>query len=287
MTNPYLAYAEDFARLLQEGRNLPLGQARSGPLPPPLAGAPVCLVFSPHPDDEAITAALPWRLRREDGWRVINVAVTLGSKVQRRTARWGELQECCNFLSFELVSASAESEHGMERITPDTREREPAHWSRCVARIGQLLQTFQPQLIVCPHADDGHPAHCGTHALVLDALRLGASGMSPHVALAEYWNTQSAPGLMVELGVAEVAQLVGALSLHVGEVARNPYHLTLPAWFADGLRRGAERVGAAGAAAPDGAFAALYGWKRWQDKQLVDLPARVLPLRQQASSLFS
>ena len=285
--NPYLAYVEGFARLLQQGRGLPLGQARSGSLPPPLAGAPVCLVFSPHPDDEAITAGLPWRLRHEAGWRVVNVAVTLGSNVQRRVARWRELQDCCNFLSFELLSASGECDSGLERITPHTREREPAYWSDCVARIGRLLQSNRPQLIVCPHADDGHPAHCGTHALVLDALRTVGGGLSPHVALAEYWNTQSAPGLMVELGVPDVAQLVGALSLHEGEVARNPYHLSLPAWFIDSLRRGTERVGAAGSAAPHCAFATLYGWKRWQSNQLIDLPARTLPVTQRASVLFA
>ena len=285
--NPYLDYVEGFARLLQHGRSLPLGQARSEPLPPPQAGAPVCLVFSPHPDDEAIPAALPWRLRQEDGWRVVNVAVTLGSNVHRRAARWVELQACCNFLSFDLLSASGESERGLERVTPDMRDREPAYWADCMAHVGRLLQSIRPQLIVCPHADDGHPAHCGTHALVLDALRMVAGGLSPHVALAEYWNTQSAPGLMVELGVPDVARLVGALSLHVGEVARNPYHLSLPAWFADSVRRGAERVGAAGSAAPDCAFAALYGWKRWQTGQLMDLPARTLPVTQRASVLFA
>ena len=54
---------------------------------------------------------------------------------------------------------------------------------------------------------------------------------------------------MVESSAADVADLMAALSLHVGEVARNPYHLRLPAWMIDNVRRGAELVGGQGGAA--------------------------------------
>ena len=37
------------------------------------------------------------------GWRVINVAVTQGSNRARRDARWTELQQCCEYIGFELV----------------------------------------------------------------------------------------------------------------------------------------------------------------------------------------
>ena len=36
------------------------------------------LVFSPHPDDECLTGALPLRLHREN-WQIVNIAVSLGS----------------------------------------------------------------------------------------------------------------------------------------------------------------------------------------------------------------
>jgi hypothetical protein len=49
----------------------------------------------------------------------------------------------------------------------------------------------------------------------------------------------------------------------VGEVSRNPYHVRLPAWMQDNVRRGGELVGGQGAPAPDFPFAALYRFRSW------------------------
>jgi len=59
--------------------------------------------------------------------------------------------------------------------------------------------------------------------------------------------------------------LLAALSFHVGELQRNPYHLRMPAWLQDNVRRGAELVGGQGGKAPDFVFATLYRVHRWQD----------------------
>ena len=286
MTNPFARYVGGFENLLARGRALGAPDAYRPQLAALGAGAPVCMVFSPHPDDEAISGALPWRLRRHDGWRVINVAVTLGSKVERRAERWQELSRCCDFLGFDLVSASGEAQHGLERITPWTAASDPTYWGSSAARVARLIDAHQPLLIVCPHANDGHAAHIGTHLLVMDGLRGADKSLRPHLGFSEYWNTQSDPGLMVELDKSEVADLVAALSLHTGEVARNPYHLTLPAWFMDGVRRGAERVGAPAATAPDAPFASLYGWQRWENGACRPLPPRFWPSGAPARALF-
>jgi len=58
--------------------------------------------------------------------------------------------------------------------------------------------------------------------------------------------------------------MICALTFHVGEVQRNPYHLLLPAWMLDNVRRGAELVGGQGATAPDFTFAALNRLRRWR-----------------------
>ena len=287
MTNPFTGYVADFADLLLRGHGLDAGSVTPPVLPEPAIDAPVCLVFSPHPDDEAISGGLPWRLRRQDGWRVVNVAVTLGSNEARRAERWRELVQCCTYLGFELASASGEAERGLERISPRTSALEAAYWKDCVARIAGLLAGYRPRLIVCPHANDGHPAHIGTHLLVMDALRHLGPAAGVHLALSEYWNTQADPGLMVELGNADVADLVAALSLHAGEVARNPYHLTLPAWFIDGVRRGAERVGSPGGKAPGFCFAALYGWQHWRAGAFHPMPAQLMPLDMPPGKLFA
>ena len=41
------------------------------------------------------------------------------------------------------------------------------------------------------------------------------------------------------------------------EVRRNPYHLRMPAWMMDNVRRGAELVGGQGSPAPDFCFCDL------------------------------
>jgi LmbE family N-acetylglucosaminyl deacetylase len=284
--NPFLPYVRAFEELLTSGRSLVPGGMRGPDLPAVAADAPVCLIFSPHPDDEAITGGLPWRLRRQDAWRVVNVAVTLGSKQLRRAERWAELSACCSHLGFELLSASGEATHGLEPIALRTAATESVYWHAAVQKDATLLLQYRPRVVVCPHDNDGHAAHIGTHRLVTDALRHIGSGVQPHVVLTEYWNTQPDPGLMVELSAADVSELVAALSLHAGEVARNPYHLTLPAWCIDAVRRGAERVGAPGADVPGFTFATLYGWQHWSGTVLEPMPARMLALSCGPAALF-
>lgn len=287
MTIAFEDYAQGFANLRAQGAAL-TAQARH-PLhfTPPPATAPVCMVFSPHPDDEAIVAALPLRLRHEDHWRVINVPVTLGSRQDRRAARWQEMQNCCTQLGFDVASVTDKAGSGLERAQIAHRRSDPTHWAANVARVAKLIKQYQPRAIVCPHAQDGHPVHIGTHWLVVDALRLLAPKQSVHLLLAEYWNTQLEPRLMVQASTAQVGHMLSALVQHTGEVARNPYHLTLPAWLMDGVRRGAERVSAPGSVAPDFDFAALYGWLLYEAGRLRKQNAAVLTSGQSLGALFA
>ena len=278
MSHPFTDYVAGFQDLLIRGQALTADMAVAQALPVPVGDAPVCLLFSPHPDDEAISGALAWRLRRQYGWRVVNVAVTLGSNKERRDRRWAELTACCAQLGFELISASGEAHRGLERTRVDTASEDPDHWAACVACIRGLLRQYRPRVVVCPHALDGHDVHIGTYALVREAIVQLSPDWKLDLLLSEYWNTQMDPRLMVALDHRDVAALIAALCQHVGEVARNPYHLTLVPWFMDSVRRGAERVGKAGTAAPEFVFAALYGWLRWSGGTFAPMPARVLDL---------
>lgn len=239
--------------------------------------APVCLVCAPHPDDESLSGAVALRLRQQHGWRVVNLAITLGSDLSRRAARWQEAQAACDYLGFELRSPTGQPAVALERIGPDTATREPEHWSRAVALVAQAIRDLCPAVIVAPHALDGHAAHIGTHHLVCAALAQQPGDWGCHLLWSEYWNTQLSPRLMLEVSAAQAAQLMTATALHRGEVARHPYHLTLPAWFMDGARRGAERVGAPGSAASPMRMAALYGWQRRMNGALCD--AAAMPVR--------
>ncbi len=223
------------------------------PKPPaPGARAPVALLFSPHPDDEVITGALALRLQRETGARVINIAVTLGSNAARREARRAELQNACAMLGWEFEVL------GWKNVTPDTAKHDPAVWQGFVNSIVQIIQRWQPRWIFYPHAEDWHPTHRGVSKLVETAL--GKAGLkAPCFRIqTEYWQPHTSPNLLVECAPDSVALLVAALCCHKGEIARNPYHLTLPAWMADNVRRGAERVAGVGHEAPKFKFGVLY-----------------------------
>ena len=258
--NPYRAFVDSFARLLTEGE--PLGSP--GPVrstrPAVGAGARTALIFAPHPDDEVIIGGLPLRLLRELKMNVVNVAVTLGSRVDRQAERWQELKNCCDYIGFGLV---APAEGGLEGINPAARDKDPQRWASSVKTIAGLLTEHRPAIIFFPHDDDWNKTHIGVHYLLLEAL--SSSGLACQVVETEFWGAMDAPNLMVESSAADVADLVAALSLHVGEVARNAYHLRLPAWMIDNVRRGAELVGGQGGTAPRFAFATLYRLRRWEN----------------------
>lgn len=280
MNSPYLPFVQAFRRTLDEARALPGAPADAAPAPAP--GAPVTLVFSPHPDDECIVGALPLRLRREAGHRVVVAAVTLGSDPARRGPRLEELRDACAYLGFEVRPLK---EGGLAGITPAAREQDGPAWAGAVALAREAILDLRPAAVVLPHPRDGHPTHAGTALLALDAL--AAAGHPCHVAETEFWHPLEAPTLMVESSDADVADLVAALSLHRGEVARNPYHVLLPSWMSDNVRRGSERVGAAGAAAAPFAFATLYRHGRWEDGAFTPASRTLLPASVPASTLLA
>ena len=258
--NPYHHFVSEFARVAREGADCPLGGIAPTPHPPPAPDAPKAILFSPHPDDESINGGLALRLSRECGWNAVNVAVTLGSKPERRAGRLAELTGACRFLGFELLPAVP---GGLENVAVSTRADNPKLWSSSVDAIARILRQQQPKAIFCPHEMDWNRAHAGTHWLVMDALAQ-ADGLSCYLVETEYWGQMASPNLLVEYSVADVADLVAAVSFHAGEVKRNPFHLRLPAWLHDNVRRGGELVGGQGQAAPDFVFAQLFRLRQWR-----------------------
>lgn len=259
VSQPYADFTRRFSALLEEARRLPLGAAVPSQTPAPRPGAPRTVIFAPHPDDECLTGALPLRLQRELGHAVEVAAVTYGSRKDRQAPRAAELRAACGFLGWKVLDA------------------EPA----------AALAAAKPALILLPHARDANGTHRKVHAQVLDALKSQGPAFRCLVAETEYWSTLEDPNLMVESSQTEAADLVAALSFHRGEVERNPYHVLLPCWLADGVRRGAELVGGQGDGSPAFAFATLYRVSRWNGASLERLPSRVLPSGADLSALFA
>jgi N-acetylglucosamine malate deacetylase 1 len=284
--NPYLPLVQSYARTLRDGRHLPLGAALPPPRPAPAADAPRVLIFSPHPDDECIIGGLPLRLQREAGWRVVNVAVTQGSKRERQAERLAELDAACRYLGFELETVG---ERGLEQVTPRARAADPAGWAAKVAAIAELLRGHRPAAILCPHAQDWNGSHIGVHHLVLDALGTLGPDFATHVVETEFWGQNYAPNLLVELAEADVAELIAALTFHAGEVRRNPYHLTLPAWLINNVRLGGETVGGQGAAPPDFPFGTVYRLRVWRGGALHEgqTGGRVVTVHDAVAPLFA
>jgi LmbE family N-acetylglucosaminyl deacetylase len=262
----YLQYVSAYRTLLEQGKKLPSVQAR--PVSP--AGTkdgPVILLFSPHPDDECTTGGLALRLQREAGARVVNIPVTFGSNIERRAARREELKNACAHLGFELADSGLE---GFQ--TPQ--------------EIAQILKTYRPRMIFFPHAEDWNGTHERVHRLIMDALPL--ADVDCLLVQTEFWRPMKQPNLMVELSAEDLAALVEALSLHTGEVARNPYHLMLPEWMMDNVRRGGEVVGGQGGAIPDFTFATLYHLSKWVGGAQQDVlkNGRALPSGERAGELL-
>ncbi|HLO68589.1 MAG TPA: PIG-L family deacetylase [Holophaga sp.] len=260
MSHPYTHYIEEFVKIQEEAQAMPLGELPPEPAPRLMDNAPRVLFFAPHPDDESIAGALALRLRRELLYRVCVVAVTQGSRVDRQEARLQEMYGACHFLGFELITTRP---NGLASINLKTKSSNPDGWAASVETIAQIISYHRPTVIVMPHDQDHHATHTGTHHLVVDALRTLGPAFKCRVVEWEYWHPMENPNLMVESTPAEVADLVAAVSFHKGEVVRNPYHLTLPSWMSDNVRRGAEIVGGTGSASPTFPFATLYRVRDW------------------------
>ena len=284
--NPYHHLVEEYVRFAKEGKAYPLGKFARMPRPDIAAKAPKALIFSPHPDDEVIIGGLALRLLREASWNVINVAVTQGSNKARQAERLAELKACCDCIGFGLAQTVP---GGLEKVNVKTREQDPAHWAQSVKVIAGILAQHQPRVILVPHELDWNSSHIGTHFLVMDALKSLPASFNCHVVETEFWGAMASPNLMVEISARDLGDLMTALTFHVGEVERNPYHLTLPAWMMDNVRRGSEVAGGQGGAAPDYVFATLYRLRQWRQGALEKVfeGGRQLSCNQNAETLFA
>jgi LmbE family N-acetylglucosaminyl deacetylase len=262
MTTAYHRFVSELERLQREGRGFPLGGFATPPRKTPARDAPTALIFSPHPDDECIIGGLALRLQREAGMRIVNVAVTQGSNKARQDARWKELTDACNYLGFDLVRTAPS---GLEGINVKTRDGDGPRWRQSVEIVADIIARHAPAAMFFPHAADWNSTHIGTHYLLADALAQQPADFSCQVIETEFWGAMADPNLMVELRAADVGDLMAALSFHIGEVQRNPYHLLVPAWMQDNVRRGAELVGGQGQGAPDFTFCTLYRHRLWVD----------------------
>jgi LmbE family N-acetylglucosaminyl deacetylase len=283
--NPYTDFVSGFDRLVVEGRSIPLGGFPPGPRTKIAPDAPKAIFFAPHPDDETICGGLALRLLREGKWNVINASVTLGRLPDRKAGRLAELKGACHYLGFGLTQLAPD---GLDNVTPTTRAKDPGAWSKKVETAVKILKEHRPRAVFLPHELDWNSTHIGVYFLVMDALK-AMPDLTCYLVETEFWGQMQSPNLLVEYSTNDVAELIAATSFHVGEVQRNPYHLLLPAWMQDNVRRGSELVGGQGKAAAQFMFAQVYRLRRWNGSQVEDCfsGGRFLPVATNAASLFA
>ena len=287
----FLDYVERFETLAKGARSIEGGDSLSAEdveLSKKLlnrranGGAKNVLIFSPHPDDECLVGALPLRLSAECGCRVRNVAVTLGSKKLRRISRFDELKGACAFLGWDLTVCG---ECGFESMNVCERGSEP--WRACAEEIASIIRSENPAAVFFPHEKDANNTHMCVSLLVRDALGI-LGNFNGAIVTTEYWAAHDAPNMMVEVSAEILAALVCALSFHKGEVERNDYHVRLPAWMSDNVRRGAELVGGQGAQKPDFEFAVLYRLGKFENGEIrFSKKKRLISNSDRADSIFT
>ena len=298
----YGEYVEKLGRLLKEAARIPAGaRAQSGASfgdsfapdsetfcktcdPKFLKMSQKALIFAPHPDDEAMSGGLALRLMRECGFAVKDVAVTLGSNKARRPGRRAELKECCKRLSWELEICGGGE--GFDGTVPASRGT--VAWKSAAKEIAGIISRENPSAIFAPHKNDWNKTHCGVSLLVADALEILGSSYRGMLFETEYWGAMKSPNLMVEIPSDILAAQIEATSCHIKEVERNPYHIRIPTWMSDNVRRGGELVGGQGGAVPDFDFAVLFrakirsagGWRS-------TFKSLFLPASENAAILFA
>ena len=257
----WLSYVESFSRSYQEKRMLP------GKSSPEIFGLDSgkrggrLVICSPHPDDEMLTGTLALRLLQEDGVSVTDLVITLGSDPARKQARLAELTAACRVVGFGLILV--QDPLAFDRLSPENGNDQ---WLERVDLLVDHFAALQPDCVQIPHARDAHPTHQAVHWLVFKALHRYTEKYDCSVLLleSEYWSSLVRPNMLVGIDNEDLALLICALVRHQGEIARNPYHLSLPGRMMDTVRRGSELLEEYGSGNFDMTFAEMYtlSWLR-------------------------
>ena len=185
-------------------------------------GEPLCLAEPVRPTRSALRCTHGADLCAPSGWRgnhrwvtawllrelkmnVVNVAVTLGSRVDRQVERWQELKNCCDYIGSGWLPPPRGDWRGLTRPRgtetrsggPRRSRRSPSFWR------STGLYHFLPARRWLEQDAYWRPSP--------DRWGIGLLGFACQVVETEFWGAMDSPNLMVESSASDVADLVAAL----------------------------------------------------------------------------
>lgn len=223
------------------------------------------LILAPHPDDECLMSSVALRLQLENKAQVYAATLTLGSNTHRQQERRIEFNDSCQVLGFSPLVLEMD-------------------WDQKLEELKDFVLKEKINFITSPHLKDHHPTHIKTGQLAHQLIK--ETRFNGVFLETEFWGELEEPNLLVEVTEDIFTLQFNALTKHVGEVSRNPYHLRLAANLVDNVRRGAERVNVLGSSAPNFAFGNLYKLSRSCDGELTSLSPQVLSADDDCSLIF-
>jgi LmbE family N-acetylglucosaminyl deacetylase len=170
------------------------------------------LVLSPHPDDELLGCPAHLFALRDAGWRIVNLALSLG-EADQQARRQRELEQACRLAGFELIV-------GPPELRPPAPGAGQAALQQAAERVLELARSLAAALLVAPSPHDDHPAHERTGRLAVAAARAGAA---PRLWLWGLWADLACPNSLCVFDEGRLEEIDRALSAHTGELARNDY----------------------------------------------------------------
>ena len=170
----------------------------------PAAPSPAVLVLAPHPDDELLGCPAHLFGLRDAGWRVVVLALTLGSATDARPRRRRELEAACSTAGFELV------------VAPDGLLDGPSS----APFVADLAARVEARVLVSPGPHDDHPRHELTGRVAIACLR---DRVAPRLWLWGLWADIALPTSLCVYRADRLAEIEVALEEHGGEIERNDY----------------------------------------------------------------
>jgi LmbE family N-acetylglucosaminyl deacetylase len=194
--------------------------------------APAVVSVSPHPDDELVGAPATLMALRDAGWKVVNVACSLG-RPEDHDRRRAELIEACRAAGFELVIPDGLAPIGAGNDLELAQRR-------LSAAIVYVIERFDAALIVGPSPHDGHHGHEVVGRAIRDAVEMRGAPFT--VMFWGLWSELPIPNLFVGFGADRLLEIQRALRAHAGELQRNRLDRLLESRAAANAVLGPERV---------------------------------------------